>query len=198
MGAFDVFKGLGRVFGGGTAGREPRPRLPDTEEAPRLPPPDVEPEVELELEVEVEAADQGDRVAPVDPDLAATLEVPEAPSRAEPPRPAGDRRPRLASWVEQRAHSVVSRIYDSRADDLEDRARRAVASAYRDQADDLEERAVRAMRRAITDESERIKEVIEHSVAVKKREVRLSLLVLIVAAAVYLALDLFVNRGGGS
>ena len=47
---------------------------------------------------------------------------------------------------------------------------------------------------AIAEESERIKEAIEHGVAIKKREVRLSLLVLIVAALVYLALYWFTQR----
>ena len=94
----------------------------------------------------------------------------------------------LTGWVEQRAHSVVSKIYETRADEIEERARRVVGSAYRDQADDLEERAVRALRRAIALEADRIKETIEHGVAVKKREVRLSLVVLITASLVYLVL----------
>jgi len=98
------------------------------------------------------------------------------------------RRSGITGWVEERAHSVVSRIYDSRADDLEDRAKRAVSSAYRESADDLESRAVSAMRRALTEEAERIKEMIEASIRVKKREVRLSLLVLVLAAVIYLAL----------
>jgi 16S rRNA C1402 N4-methylase RsmH len=99
---------------------------------------------------------------------------------------------RFTGWVERRAERVVSRIVEARLDELQERARRVVDSVYENRADDLEERAVRAMRRAITDEAERIKETIEHAVAVKKREVRLSLLVLIVAALVYLALDWFV------
>jgi len=94
------------------------------------------------------------------------------------------------SWVQTRAKKVVARLYESKADDIETRARRAVTSAYHESADDLEERAVRAMRRAIQDEADRIKEVIEHSVDVKKREVRLSLLVLVVASVVYLVLYL--------
>ena len=69
-----------------------------------------------------------------------------------------------------------------------------MGSAYKDSADDLEQRALRAMRQAIAEESERIKEAIEHGVAIKKREVRLSLLVLIVAAVVYLALYWFTQR----
>ena len=101
------------------------------------------------------------------------------------------RRSRITGWVEERAHSVVSRIYDTRADDIEDRAKRAVSSAYRESADDLEARAVNAMRRALTEETERIQEMIEASIRVKKREVRLSLLVLVLAAVIYLALFWF-------
>ena len=83
------------------------------------------------------------------------------------------------------------KLYKPQADDLEERARRAVSQAYEERADDLEERAVRAMRRAISEEAERFKEVIEHAVAVKKREVRLSLVVLIAAAFLYFLLDWF-------
>ncbi len=111
------------------------------------------------------------------------------PAGSEPPSPeespaAGG----LSGWIEQRAARVVSNVYESRAADLEERARRAVSSAYERSADDLEERAVRALRRAIGSEAERIKEAIEHGIAVKKREVRLSLLVLVVSSLVYLAL----------
>jgi len=49
------------------------------------------------------------------------------------------------------------------------------------------------MRRALSEEAERFKEVIEHLVNVKKREVRLSLLVLLVAALVYFVLDWFAS-----
>ncbi len=59
-------------------------------------------------------------------------------------------------------------------------------SSYDARADDLEERAVRAMRRAIEEEGERIRELLEHSLVVKRREVRLSLLVILVANLLYL------------
>ena len=59
-------------------------------------------------------------------------------------------------------------------------------SSYDARADDLEERAVRAMRRAIQEEGERIRELLEHSLVVKRREVRLSLLVILVANFLYL------------
>lgn len=97
----------------------------------------------------------------------------------------------LSSWIEQRAERVMARIYETRAQDLETRAQRIVQSAYETSADDLEERAVRAMRRAIEAESERLKKAIEHGIQVKKREVRLSLLVLVVSSLVYLALYWF-------
>ncbi len=102
----------------------------------------------------------------------------------------------LGAWVSSRAKKVVHSLYDSRADDIEERARRAVGSAYRDSADDLQNRAVEAMREAIRAESERIKEAIEHSVDVKKREARLSLLVLVVASLVYLLLYWATHSGG--
>ncbi len=59
-------------------------------------------------------------------------------------------------------------------------------SSYDARADDLEERAVRAMRRAIEEEGERIRELLEHSLVVKRREVRLSLLVILIANLLYL------------
>jgi len=102
----------------------------------------------------------------------------------------------LAGWVESRAHRVVSRVYRTQADDLEERARRVVGSAYREHSDDLEERAIRVLRSAIADEADRIKEAISHGVEVKKREVRLSLVVLIVASLMYLALYWFTETGG--
>ena len=76
----------------------------------------------------------------------------------------------------------------SGADHIEERAAKVVGTLYEEKADDLEERAVRALRRAIEDESDRIQRTIEHAVEVKKREVRLSLLVLVGAAIVYLVL----------
>jgi len=97
----------------------------------------------------------------------------------------------LSRWVERRAQRVAKRVYETQADDLEERAKRVVGSAYKDHSDDLEERAVRAMRRAIVDEGERIKQVIEYSVQIKKREVRWSLIVLVVASLVYMALYWF-------
>lgn len=125
------------------------------------------------------------------------------PSSAPAPEEEGEtaeaaerRRRGLASWVEKRAKNIAKEVYSAQADDIETRARRAVSSAYEDRADDLEERAVRAMRRALAAESERIKEIIEHSVRVKKREVRLSLVVLITAALLYLALDWYSHRPG--
>jgi hypothetical protein len=103
---------------------------------------------------------------------------------------------RAAGWVERRAEKVVKRVYEARAEDLEDRAKRVVGTLYEKSADDLEERAVRAMRRAIEAEAHRIRDAIEHGVEVKRREVRLSLLVLIVAALMYLALEWWQSSGG--
>ncbi|MEM7306054.1 MAG: hypothetical protein AAF682_05255 [Planctomycetota bacterium] len=102
--------------------------------------------------------------------------------------PKRRRRGRLARWVEGRAERVLKSAVSSGADKIEERAAEVVGSLYDQKADDLEDRAVRAMRRAIHEESERIRSVIEHSVEVKRREVRLSLLVLVGAAIVYLIL----------
>ncbi|MAB80921.1 MAG: hypothetical protein CMJ89_16365 [Planctomycetes bacterium] len=103
----------------------------------------------------------------------------------------------LAFWMEKRAQKAISKVYRTQADDLEERARRVVGSAYREHSDDLEERAIRVLRCAIADEADRIKQAISHGVAVKKVEVRLSLLVLVVASLIYLGLYWLTQGGGG-
>ncbi len=134
---------------------------------------------------------EDDADAPGGPAAELPLEgLPELPP--DPPRAERDRwRRSLSGWVERRATTVFAALYRKQADDLQERARRAVSSAYQERADDMEQRAVRAMRRALSEEAQRFKEVIEHAVAVKKREVRLSLLVLLTAALVYFLLDWF-------
>jgi len=118
---------------------------------------------------------------------------PDAPSQ-----PEGSAESRgLSAWLEKRAQRAVSEAYEVHAEDLEERARRVMSTAYEKSADDLEERAVRAMRRAIEAEAGRIQEAIEHGIAVKKREVRLSLVVLVVSSLVYLALYWFTRRPEG-
>ena len=112
---------------------------------------------------------------------------PEAEVPAEPVKKPGRLRS-LSNWVEQRATSVVSRIYESQADDLEERAKRVVGTAYQEKAADLQSRAQKALQQAIADQAEIIKEAIEHGVEVKKREVRLSLLVLVAGSLIYLFL----------
>jgi len=102
----------------------------------------------------------------------------------------------------ERLAGLVTSGYDARADDLEQRAIRAIRKivdeeadrmlemakeTYDARADDLEERAARALRAALIHESRRLQAVIEHSVVVKRKEVRLSLLVLVVANLIYLA-----------
>ena len=125
-----------------------------------------------------------------------------APEEGEPPLVRGvegeGRRRSLSGWIERRAATVMAKLYARHSDDLQERARRAVSSAYQEHSDDIEERAVRAMRRALSLEAERFKEVIEHAVAVKKREVRLSLLVLLTAALVWFLLDWFANGNAGN
>ena len=136
----------------------------------------------------------GPRSTSLPPQPPAAAEAPEVyePQPAEVQRPPrASRKRKLTSWVERRATKVASKIYKTQADDIQERASRAVSQVYEERADDLEERAVRALRRAISEEADRFKEVIEHAVAVKKREVRLSLLVLIAAALLYFLLDWF-------
>ena len=133
--------------------------------------------------------------APASSTGASAEPAPVAPTPASPESPGVARG--LTGWVEERAQRVVEQAYEARAADLEQRAMRAMSSVYEQSADDLEERAVRAMRRALEAESGRIKEAIEHSIAVKKREVRLSLLVLVVSSLVYLALYWFTHRPEG-
>jgi len=150
-------------------------------------PEDLEPRRPLE-----EGGSQDPRPGdPVQPEGLVQPPGDEEPRDEEPEEspPSAARQRRLSGWVERRAKSVVASLYREQADDLESRARRAVSSLYDENADDLEERAVRALRRALQAESDRIQEVIEHAVAVKKREVRLSLAVLVLAALVYLLLD---------
>lgn len=123
--------------------------------------------------------------------------APAEPDAGDDAGPAPLPRGGLAGWVEKRAKQAVLEAYETSAADLQERAQRAMSSAYERTADDLEERAVRAMRRALEAEADRIKDAIEHGIAVKKREVRLSLLVLIVSSLVYLALYWFAGRTPG-
>ena len=112
------------------------------------------------------------------------------------PKGAPGKKGLIARWVERRAEKAIQGALSSGAEQIQERARKVVGTLYDEKADDLEERAVRALRRAIAEESERIRAVIEHSVEVKKREVRLSLFVLVGAALVYLLLYWFTKEGG--
>jgi hypothetical protein len=100
----------------------------------------------------------------------------------------------LSGWVEDRAQRVVQQAYESHAQDLEQRAMRVMTSVYEKSADDLEDRATRALRYALRTEAKHIKDAIEHGIEVKKREVRLSLLVLVVSSLVYLVLHWVTSR----
>jgi hypothetical protein len=113
---------------------------------------------------------------------------------AEPGTDTSFTRRGISNWVEHRAQRVVQQAYQSHAQDIQDRAMRVMTSVYEERADDLQERATRAMRQAIAAEARRIKYAIEHGIEVKKREVRLSLLVLVVSSLVYLALYWFTSR----
>jgi hypothetical protein len=105
------------------------------------------------------------------------------------------------SQESERLIDVAKLSYDDRADDLEQRAVRAIRKvfdeegdrlmtmardAYDSRADDIEERAARALRAALIHESRRIQALIESSVVVKRKEVRLSMGVLVVANLLYL------------
>jgi len=118
---------------------------------------------------------------PADPAAEPTQEPQDEPP--EEPRKRG-----ISGWIEQRAQRVVEQVYAARAAELEERAQRVMSSVYEKSADDMEERAVRALRRALEAEAGRIEAAIEHAIRIKKREVRLSLLVLVVSALAYLAL----------
>jgi hypothetical protein len=130
------------------------------------------------------------------PRTGASAEAPADPAASPGPEESDESRG-LSGWLEKRAQRAVSEAYEAHAEDLEERARRVMSTAYEKSADDLEERAVRAMRRAIEAEAGRIQEAIEHGIAVKKREVRLSLVVLVVSSLVYLALYWFTSRPEG-
>jgi hypothetical protein len=109
------------------------------------------------------------------------------------PADKGRRKGFLSRWVEHRAEKAITRAVSSGAQHIEQRAAKVVGTLYDEKASDLEERAVRALRRAIEAESERIQRTVEHAVEVKRREVRLSLLVLVGAAIVYLVLYLLTH-----
>jgi DNA anti-recombination protein RmuC len=87
-----------------------------------------------------------------------------------------------ADDIEERAVRAIRKVFDEEAD----RLRELVADTYDSRADDLEQRAARALRAALIHESRRIQALLEHSVTVKRKEVRLSLLVLVVANLIYL------------
>lgn len=114
--------------------------------------------------------------------------------------------------VEERGRiaEVAREVYDARADDIQRRAADAIREvlaeeshrmleviqrAYDARAGDLQERAAAALRNAIAQESDRIRQTIEFSVEVKRREVRISLTVLVVANLIYLVVY-WVTHGG--
>ena len=79
-------------------------------------------------------------------------------------------------------------------------AKEVLTGAFDERRSELEELATAALRRALVEESERIERLIERSVEVKKREVRLSLLVLVAASLLYAGLawvSSLIEGGGG-
>jgi hypothetical protein len=210
MGLFERWKRGDRKQPSDAVEDAPPPEPVRESESVREPEPESEPERTEDAPVDASAAASLD--ASVEPsDAEPEPQPPRRPPTAEeiedfrqlvdpgpPMRGRGEPRSReeamrrgISGWVEERAHRVVRRAYESHAGDLEERARRVIGAMYEHTADDLEERAVRAMRRALEAEAQRIKDAIEHAIEVKKREVRLSLIVLVVSALVYLLLYWF-------
>ena len=99
----------------------------------------------------------------------------------------------MSDPIEDRPPEEKQGLRDKVKGKMKDSLVSLATSSYDARADDLEERAVRAMRRAIQEEGERIRELLEHSLVVKRREVRLSLLVILVANLLYLAVWWFVR-----
>ncbi len=84
----------------------------------------------------------------------------------------------------RRSRTIVEAVREA----SEESAKRVLSDAFDDKRSELEEMAVRALRRSIEEEGDRLERLIEKSIEVKKREVRLSLLVLLVATTIYVVL----------
>jgi hypothetical protein len=69
-------------------------------------------------------------------------------------------------------------------------ARRSLQQAFDERRGELEDLAVKSLTRALREEAHTLEALIDRAVAVKKREVRLSLLVLVASALLYVALEL--------
>jgi hypothetical protein len=88
---------------------------------------------------------------------------------------------------------LVDGLADQAQARLEQSALKAIAQAYDQRRADLEQLAVDALKRTLREESETLERLIERSVEVKKREVRLSLLVLLGASLLYVLLGLWLG-----
>lgn len=98
----------------------------------------------------------------------------------------GERARRPDIQVSRRPKGIVDAVREA----SEQSAKKVLTDAFDERRSDLEEMAVNALRRAIEEEGDRLERLIEKSIEVKKREVRLSLLVLLVATSVYVVLAL--------
>ncbi len=86
--------------------------------------------------------------------------------------------------------NLVDQLRRAGEQKLERKAKKVLTEAFDERRGELEELGVQTLRRAIAEESERLEQLIERSIEVKKREVRLSLLVLLTGTALYIALAL--------
>lgn len=97
----------------------------------------------------------------------------------------------------RRPKGLLPGLMDGLADQaqarLEQSALKAIAQAYDQRRGDLEQLAVDALKRTLREESQTLERLIERSVEIKKREVRLSLLVLVGASLLYVALGLWLG-----
>ncbi|QDU69097.1 hypothetical protein [Engelhardtia mirabilis] len=105
----------------------------------------------------------------------------------DPPPPASEVLPPGEGRRKKRPR-LVEALRKVRDSGLKKGAKDVLTGAFDERRSELEELATAALRRALVEETERIERLIERSVEVKKREVRLSLLVLVAASLLYAAL----------
>lgn len=97
--------------------------------------------------------------------------------------PVGDER-------RESSGNLVDQLRRAGEQKLERKAKKVLTEAFDERRGELEDLGVQTLRRAIAEESDRLEQLIERSIDVKKREVRLSLIVLLVGTALYIALAL--------
>lgn len=120
---------------------------------------------------------------------------PEDSPKAPAPAPADPELDRVDGG--KRRRPLVDAFRRVRDGSLKKGATEVLTGAFDERRTELEELAVTALRRALIEESARIEQLIERSVEVKRREVRLSLLVLVAASLLYAALAWISSALGG-